>query len=420
MRILHVLSQLPDRTGSGIYLRSLVRQGAARGHRQHVLAAANEDQPAQLDPDQVEQLELVRFNTPRLPFALPGMSDVMPYPSSVWSTLGDTQLAQYRAEFRAALERARQRLDPQLVHVNHLWQVAALARQVFEDRPVVASCHGTDLRQVELCPELARQVIPPCARADGVLALTEQQRQRVSALYGVDPARITVTGAAVNTELFHPPPPPAAPRPARGVVYVGKLSAAKGVPSLLDAVELLRDQGQELSLELVGSGSGAETEAICARARKLAPAVRLRGHLGQPAVAELLRSSSVFVLPSFYEGLPLVVAEALACGCRVVVSDLPAMQGWPPPELVPLELLQRVALPPLSGVDRPRPEGLPAFASRLAAALRQQLERAADPGAASETRVCAERVTSALGWAAMFGRIEAFYERAIKAAAATR
>mgnify|MGYP000532501899 CR=1 FL=1 len=46
----------------------------------------------------------------------------------------------------------------------------------------------------------------------------------------------------------------------------------------------------------------------------------------QPALAELMRRCAVLVLPSFYEGVPLVLAEARACGCRLVATDLP---DWP-------------------------------------------------------------------------------------------
>ena len=38
-----------------------------------------------------------------------------------------------------------------------------------------------------------------------------------------------------------------------------------------------------------------------------------------------MRRSTVCVLPSFYEGLPLVLVEALACGCRLVATDLPGV-----------------------------------------------------------------------------------------------
>ena len=418
MRLLHVLSQLPDRTGSGIYLQTLVREAARRGHSQAVVAAANADQQVQ----QPVQHSLVRFSTAELPFLLPGMSDVMPYPSTRWADLDGQQLGAYMEHFEAALRAARQKHRPQLVHVNHLWLVASVARRVFSDLPLVASCHGTDLRQAVLCPALARQLIPACRGLDRVLALTPLQARQIEQQYGIDAARIQVMGAGINTELFRPPggdrdqlldtirgahdelPLPAGtPR----VIYVGKLAAAKGLESLLDAAQLLAQRGEDFSLLLVGSGSGPETERIQARARKMAPTVQLLGHLPQELVAQLLRACQVFVLPSFYEGLPMVTAEALASGCRVVISDLPVIHGWPDAQLLLHQELVRVALPPMQSVDRPHDHGLAPFAGRLAEAISGQLARAraepVPPGAA--------RTRQVFDWSRLFGRIERIYDQ---------
>ena len=419
MRLLHVLSQLPDRTGSGIYLQSLVREAAARGHAQGVVAAANRDQQVDTGALAADHVSLVRFDTEELPFLLPGMSDVMPYPSTRWAEMTDRQLEMYLGRFEQALRAARARHEPQLVHVNHLWMVAALARRVFSDLPVIVSCHGTDLRQARLCPELAERVIPACRQLDHVLALTATQARQIEQDYGIAPARISVTGAGVNTALFHPPgggheeelsepegasldldlPAGCGPR----VIYVGKLARAKGVESLLDAAQILLGRGEPLSLLLVGSGSGPETDRIRQRARSLAPAVTLMGHLPQATVAALLRTCDLFVLPSFYEGLPLSVAEALASSCRVVVSDLPVMQGWPDPAMVPPGALARVTLPPMRSVDQPHDHGLAAFARRLAEAISLQLGRGRfrSPGGPG------------FGWDSLFRHIEHIYREVL-------
>ncbi len=419
MHLLHVLSQLPDRTGSGIYLQSLVREAAARGHVQGVVAAANRDQ--QVDPASLaaDHVSLVRFNSDALPFLLPGMSDVMPYPSTRFADVTETQLQQYLGCFEEALLAARRRHEPELVHVNHLWLVASVARRVFADLPLVVSCHGTDLRQARLCPHLAQRVIPACRQVDHVLALTPMQADQIAQDFGIDPARVTVTGAGVDTRLFVPPrrdrdeelaavseqhpdldlPPPGGSR----LIYVGKLARAKGVEALLDAAELLLDRGEEFSLLLVGSGSGDETDRIRRRAAGLAPAVRLCGHVPQAAVAALLRACQLFVLPSYYEGLPLSVAEALSSGCRVVVSDLPVMQGWPDPALLREGAVERVALPPMKTVDEPHDHGLEGFAARLAGAISLQLSRDDDPPAV-------QRTTGPLfGWDSLFARIDHIY-----------
>ncbi|MCK7512374.1 MAG: glycosyltransferase [Desulfobacterales bacterium] len=67
----------------------------------------------------------------------------------------------------------------------------------------------------------------------------------------------------------------------------------------------------------------------------------------------VLQAADVFVLPSFFEGLPLVVVESLACGCRVVMTDLPGVDAWMPAGLCAEGLVERVPLPRLVGADTP-------------------------------------------------------------------
>lgn len=420
MRVLHVQSQLPDRTGSGVYLQSLVREGARRGHDQRVLAAANLDQEVELPWIPEERLSLVRFGGPELPFRLPGMSDVMPYPSSRYSRLDDEQVAQYEAAWGAALRGVRDIWAPDIVHTNHLWLVSALARRIFDGVPMVTSCHGTELRQLDLAPNLAGRVLPAAREVDRVLALTPPQKEQLLRRFGLDPGRVVVMGGAVNTDLFAPTMATRSGEfervtaarkleiPSRGqrVLYVGKLSQAKGVSSLLDAVERLGDRSGDYRLLLVGGGEDPEADAIRARARAMAPRVQLLGQLTQATLADLMRSCHLLVLPSFFEGLPLVMLEALVSGCRVVVTDLPSIQGWPAGGLVGEGALERVSLPPMRGVDEPEPEGLEPFAQRLADAMALQLERAR----LRPAEVGGPVLALEFGWQGLFRRVESIYE----------
>jgi glycosyltransferase involved in cell wall biosynthesis len=101
----------------------------------------------------------------------------------------------------------------------------------------------------------------------------------------------------------------------------------------------------------------------------------------------------VFVLPSFYEGLPLVVIEALACGCTVVVTDLPGIRPWLQASLPGAPVLY-VKPPRMVDVDTPYEGDLPEFEYDLAAALAQA---AAMPHAAFDT--------TAVSWDGLCARI---------------
>ena len=101
---------------------------------------------------------------------------------------------------------------------------------------------------------------------------------------------------------------------------------------MLDAVERLTRNLPDLVLNIAGSGTGEEADAIRRRVRKMDNVV-LHDQLDQPRLADLLRRSAVFVLPSFYEGLPLVLVEAAACGCRLVTTTLPGVVARVSPTL---------------------------------------------------------------------------------------
>ena len=152
---------------------------------------------------------------------------------------------------------------------------------------------------------------------------------------------------------------------------------AKGVLWLIEAVKKIRPpDNTRVTLLVAGAGGGEEAEQIRAAAAGN-ERVRFLGALSQDELAKVFRSADVFVLPSMFEGLPLVVIEALACGCLAVVSDLPGMDDWMPSGLCEQGLVERVPMPRLISLDTPDPDAVPAFIEDLAAALTTQLRRAA-------------------------------------------
>jgi glycosyltransferase involved in cell wall biosynthesis len=403
-KILHLLSQRPSRTGSGVTLDALVRlAGANRWDQQAVVGVPVSETRPVLGNLEATAIRPVFFaataedspGTPSnadLPFPVPGMSDVMPYTSSVWSTMNDGQLAAYRRVWRDHLERVVESFQPGLIHSNHIWLLSSLIKDVAPALPVVATCHATGLRQMALCPHLKEEVIAGCRRIDHFCVLRQDHREQLAAALGISPDRITVTGAGYREELFFSEPGSAAGKGE--LLYIGKYSAAKGLPWLLDAVESLAADQPELRLHVAGSGAGPEADQLRRRMEELAPTVVLHGQISQDVLADLMRRCAVCVLPSFYEGVPLVLVEAAACGCRIVATALPGVLEQIAPFLQ--DQLDLVPLPRLEGVDRPVPEDLPRFTADLTRALK--------------AAVTAEPVTAGnldhFTWGAVFFRVE--------------
>jgi hypothetical protein len=93
MKILHCLAQLPNRTGSGVYYKNLIREiKKQRGWKQAGLYALNgENRCLDLDLDYIYP---IRFNSDELPFPIAGMSDEMPYDSTAYSRMTPDMMEQ--------------------------------------------------------------------------------------------------------------------------------------------------------------------------------------------------------------------------------------------------------------------------------------------------------------------------------------
>jgi glycosyltransferase involved in cell wall biosynthesis len=112
------------------------------------------------------------------------------------------------------------------------------------------------------------------------------------------------------------------------VVCVGRLSSEKGHLGLVEAFALAQQSEPRLSLVLVGDGPlRGEIEASIARLG-LHDSVRLTGALAEGAALAAIARADIFALPSFMEGIPLVLMEAMALGVPVVaprVSGIPEL-----------------------------------------------------------------------------------------------
>lgn len=113
---------------------------------------------------------------------------------------------------------------------------------------------------------------------------------------------------------------PKVDRAGTELIFVGRLAPVKGVRVLLEAFTKARETRPDLTLTLVGDGEDrAHLEKLAA---PLGDAVTFRGYLSQEKVAEALAQADVLVLPSFAEGLPVVLMEALAAKRAVICTQV--------------------------------------------------------------------------------------------------
>jgi glycosyltransferase involved in cell wall biosynthesis len=106
----------------------------------------------------------------------------------------------------------------------------------------------------------------------------------------------------------------------RRLLFVGRLSAVKGLPVLLETIALLKPDYPGLTLTLAGDGPDRAGLEQRAKDLGLADQIQFLGYQSQAQVRALLKETDVFVMASFAEGVPVVLMEAMAGGVPVVAT----------------------------------------------------------------------------------------------------
>lgn len=201
--------------------------------------------------------------------------------------------------------------------------------------PLVAGARGSDIRVRDVASRhLTRSVV---AAAQRLLVVSEDLGRIAVRDYGADPARVLAIPNGCDATLFKRADRDEArrelglPDDAEVVLYVGRLVAEKGLRELIEATRVLFALRPRLQAVLVGEGPlQSELEAVIAADPSLP--VRLAGTQSPSRVARWMAAADVVTLPSYSEGHPNVLVEALACGRPVVATQVGGI-----PEVVDVE-----------------------------------------------------------------------------------
>lgn len=136
-----------------------------------------------------------------------------------------------------------------------------------------------------------------------------------------------IVHCGVDPEVFRPAHRLANTVPE--ILCVGRLTSAKGQHILLNAARILKDDGVRFRLTFIGEGEDRQSLEKQVRQLHLEGEVVLTGALGQDRVMEYYRKADVFVLPSFAEGVPVVLMEAMALEIPVISTRITGI-----PELI--------------------------------------------------------------------------------------
>ena len=383
MKILSITAQKPHSTGSGTYMTELVKAFDRMGHRQAVVCGIFPDDivdfpegtacyPVFFSEKKADLLAApCKAEKPlikALPFPVVGMSDIMPYESTRYRDLTPSMISEFEEAFTGAVSRAVADLDPDVIICHHLFLLTAIVRKHFPERKIIGISHGTDLRQMRNCDNLRDMVRPLIRDINTALALHDEQRKQIIDIFGMDESKVAVIGSGYNDKLFNTEGrEDRKPDGPVRVCYAGKISRPKGVPEMLAALEKLHSDADTPPFELTMAG-GCQDEVLKASLDTLPDYVTWLGQIPQPALAELLRRSDIFVLPSYFEGLPLVLIEAMASGAVPVSTDLPGVKNWIDAHVSGPNAVY-VPMPQMKSIDEPTDAGRDAFVDDLYSVL---------------------------------------------------
>jgi len=395
----------PHCGGQGIYLRHVSRELAALGH--HVEVYSGQPYP-ELEPGPllraVPSLDLYRdedpFRTPR-PSEIRDWVDMLEV-GMMWTAAFPEPLTFSIRALRSLRDR---RADFDIVHDNQVLAYGMLGIPRL-GLPLVTSIHhpiSVD-RKIELAQargfsrltkrrwySFVRMQGRVARRVGPIMTGSESSRDDILRDFKVPPRNVRVVPLGVDTRLFHPRQ--ALRVPGSIVAVASADSPVKGIPTLLRAFAKLSTE-REASLTVVGRPApGGPTEKLIGEL-SLGSRVRFVTGISDAALAELVASTEIAVVPSLYEGFSLPAVEHMAAGTPLVAS-------------------RTGALPEVTGDAAILVS--PGDSEELAAALRTLQD---NPAARERLAAAAlKRVQQRFAWSAVARTTVTEYRRAIAAAA---
>lgn len=216
------------------------------------------------------------------------------------------------------------RYNLDLVHGHSMYSFGyALTKKL----PYVATLHGTQYNEFKnsllygaspnhIITDFSSMLMERYSgkRADRVIVVSQDNRRDVISQYEIPEEKIVTIPNGVNVSRFQP-----STCDSKTVIFVGRLHERKGIDKLLESFSKVLAEQPEVVLKIVGSGEDEARLKSLARKLKLGNKnVKFLGFVPEKALPELYSNSSIFVLPSHYEGFGIVLIEAMSAGLPLV------------------------------------------------------------------------------------------------------
>ena len=178
--------------------------------------------------------------------------------------------------------------------------------------------HGSDINMHASYPARAKQIVRMANRAKGILSVSKDLANKMVRL-GVNRSLIKVIYNGVNLEKFKPV---AGTEKCNEIIFIGNLKREKGVLELLDGFAKIAEKHPEIVLNYIGGGPMLTTLKNKVASLNLNNRVNFLGVLSHQELPGIIAKAKILALPSYNEGVPNVILEAMACGTTVVATSV--------------------------------------------------------------------------------------------------
>ncbi len=434
-RVLFVHGQLPGETGSGVYLQQIARESIRKGIDMYVLSAGYKTlDESDISGVPAERIFTCLFTPPgEIPRAgavktpISGMSVVMPYEVLAYRDRTQEELLDFLTVFGSQIAKLVFRLQPDVIHVDHLWFLNGLARLIAPWIPLVASAHGTANKLIIDAPRFRELMVPCVSSVDHVCAISPESVQECQEIFEIPRESISIEGYGYEPELFNYKGVDRfrvlrdtikvdAARSRYLAVSVGKFVDWKGFKEFAVAIGHLRKRGYDIMAIIVGegdTGSRAELEAFIA-AKGLGDYVILPGKVDREVLPDIYRAGDLYVLPSHVEPYGLVLMEALACGTPAVAGNVGGPPSYVPQRLRGEGLVVLVDPIKLTPSGAALTKDREVYARSLADGMESILNKKIDP----EDRYRIAEEMKSLNWSRLVESLTGIYDRLLRKALA--
>lgn len=192
--------------------------------------------------------------------------------------------------------------------------------------PAFVKVHGSDVNISGQHPSVKHKIKAWGEQVKAVAAVSSNLKHKLQQL-GVPASKIRVIYNGIDHKRFHP----LDARKAREILkidsspflfYVGNLKRRKGCMDLLEAFLALAQKHPALKLYIAGTGVMRDALQQLIERTEMSERVVLLGNVPHAMLNWWYNAASVVCLPSYYEGVPNVLLEAMACGTPVVATDI--------------------------------------------------------------------------------------------------